>query len=103
MTRGWIGVSVQAVPPEVARSMGLDVGRGVLLHEVIKGGPAENSGIRSGEVILEFDRNVISESVTLPRLVSALPVGKECGVKVLRGGKMKDLTITIGRLADGSK
>ena len=101
VTRSWLGVSIQAITPERARSMGLKGERGVLVQDVTKGGPAEKANIKPGDVILEFDGKALNEMNELPRLVAAAPVGEKLPVKVLRDGRMMEVMITIGRLPDG--
>jgi len=103
VTRGWLGINIQAITPELARSIGLKERRGVLVQNVTKGGPAEKANIKPGDVILEFDGKALNEMSELPRLVAATPVGKKLPVKVLREGKMMEVTITIGNLPNGTK
>jgi len=103
VTRGWVGLSIQKIPPEVARSAGIDERNGIYVQEVTKGGPAEKAGVMAGDVIFEFDQRAINEPAALPRIISALPIGKECEVKVLRGGKVRNMVITIGRLPGESR
>jgi serine protease Do len=100
VTRGWLGVVVQAVTPDLAKSFGLKEGKGALVAEATKGGPAEEAGIEQGDVIVEFDGKEISEMNTLPRLVAETPVGKKVKVVVLRNGAKKELTVKIGELSE---
>jgi serine protease Do len=103
VTRGWLGINIQAIPPELARSIGLKEGKGVLVQNVTRGGPAERANIKPGDVILEFDGKVLNETNELPRLVAATPVGKKLPVKILREGKRMEVTITIGHFPNGTK
>ena len=66
VTRGWLGVSVQPVTPDLARSFGLDKERGALVGDVVAQGPAEKAGIKRGDVIVSYDGKKIDESATLP-------------------------------------
>jgi serine protease Do len=70
VTRGWLGVSVQPVTPDLARSFGLEKERGALVGDVVAQGPAEKAGIKRGDVIVSYDGKKIDESVTLPALAS---------------------------------
>jgi len=95
VTRGWIGVSIQEVTPELAKSFGLKDKKGALVSQVFKDGPADKAGIQQGDVITEFDRKEIVESKDLSRIVAAIPVGKSVAVKLLRNGNTiaKDLKV----------
>ncbi|HJV65326.1 MAG TPA: DegQ family serine endoprotease [Geomonas sp.] len=102
VTRGWLGVSVQMVTPELAKSFGLEAEKGALVAEVTKDSPAEKSGIKGGDIILEFDGHVIHEMSELPRLVASTPVGKKVKVVLLRDDKQQTVPVTIEEMKDGS-
>ncbi|MGO1078026.1 DegQ family serine endoprotease [Inquilinus sp. CA228] len=96
--RGWLGVRIQSVTPEIAESLGLQKPEGALVAGVTEGGPAAKAGIESGDVILQFDGKPISESRRLPRVVADTPVDKQTSVTVWRKGARKDLPVTLGEL-----
>lgn len=100
VTRGWLGVVVQPITPELAQSFGLQGKNGALVSEVVKDGPAERAGMKAGDIVLEFDGKKINEMNDLPRIVAATPVGREVAVKILRDGKQEQITVTIERLKD---
>jgi serine protease Do len=100
VTRGWLGVYVQKLTPELARSVGAPDDRGVLVTDVAGGSPADKGGIRRRDVIVEFDGKAITDVGELPRFVAAAPIGKSASVKVLRDGKPMTLSITIAELAE---
>jgi serine protease Do len=100
VTRGWLGVAVQMVTPELAKSFGLKEGKGALIAEVTKGGPAEEAGLEQGDVIVEFDGKEISEMNTLPRIVAETPVGKKVKMAVIRNGTRKEFTVKIAELSE---
>jgi serine protease Do len=100
VTRGWLGVSIQPVTPELARSFGLNKEEGALVGDVIAQGPAEKAGIKRGDVIVSYDGNKIDESSSLPSLVASTPVGKTIPVEVMRDGKTKTIDVTIRKLND---
>jgi len=101
VTRGWLGVLIQKVTPDIAESMGLKEPNGALVADVAKGGPAEEAGIKVGDVIVEFDGHPIKESNELPWLVARTPVGKLAKVKVIRNKKTETITVKIGELKEG--
>jgi serine protease Do len=101
VTRGWLGVSVQPVTPELAKSFGLERERGALVAEVMKNSPAEKSGLKEGDIILEFDGHGIKEMGDLPRIVAATPVGKKVSVQVQRDGRQETVPVTVEQLKDG--
>lgn len=96
--RGWLGVRIQSVTPEIAESLGLQKPEGALVAGVTEGGPAAKAGIETGDVILQFDGKPISESRRLPRVVADTPVDKQTSVQVWRKGARKDLPVTLGEL-----
>jgi serine protease Do len=96
--RGWLGVRIQSVTPELAESLGLQKPEGALVAGVTEGGPAAKAGIETGDVILQFDGKPISESRRLPRVVADTPVDKQTSVQVWRKGARKDLPVTLGEL-----
>ncbi len=100
VTRGWLGVGIQKMTPELAKSFGLKDEKGALVSQVVKGGPADKGGIETGDVIVEFDGKMVADSNDLPRMVAPLPVGKTVSVKVLRGGNVVDREIKIGQLEE---
>ncbi len=100
VTRGGIGVYVQKMTPDLAKSFGLEENKGALVADVIAGGAAEVGGIKRGDIILRFNGKEIGEMNELPRIVAATPVGKEVEVEVLREGKTLKLHLKVGELKD---
>jgi len=98
VTRGWLGVSVQEVSRELARSFGLEEAEGALVAEVIKDSPGEKAGLKRGDIILSFDGEKIGTMHDLPRMVAATPVGKKAEVIVFRDGRRKKVVVEIGRM-----
>jgi serine protease Do len=103
VTRGWIGVSVQMVTPDLAKSFGLDRERGALIAEVMPGGPAEKSGLKEGDIVLEFDGHPVHEMGELPRLVAVTPVGKKVDVLVQRDRRQETVRVTVEQMKDGEQ
>jgi len=102
VTRGWLGVSIQEMTPEIAQSFGLKDNKGALVAQVMPGSPAEKADIQQGDVIVEFDGKAISESKDLPQDVASTPVGKSVNVKVLRNGKSLDRSVKISEMEEAN-
>jgi serine protease Do len=96
VTRGWIGVSIQSLTPELARSFGLKEPDGALISSVNAGDPAEKAGIKAGDIVVSFNGKKIDEYNDLPRVVASIVPGKRVAVKVVRDGKPKSLFVTVG-------
>ena len=101
VTRGWLGVMIQPVTANLAKSFGLADERGALISEVVAGSPAEKAGLQPGDIILTFAGKKIQEMNDLPRLVAATSVSKKVKVTYLREGKEEQATVVIDRLVDG--
>jgi serine protease Do len=100
VTRGWLGVGIQKITPELAKSFGLKEEKGALVSQVVKGGPADKGGLETGDVIVEFDGKKVSDSNELPRMVASIPIGKAVSVKVLRAGSLVDREVKIGEMEE---
>jgi serine protease Do len=96
--RGWLGVRIQAVTPEIAESLGMPRAYGALVASTTQGGPAAEGGIRPGDVILSFNGREITEMRRLPRIVAETPVEHEVPVTVWRGEGEIRLTVKVGEL-----
>jgi serine protease Do len=101
--RGWLGVSVQDLTPELAKSFGAEGTKGALIAEVLKGGPAEKAGMKQGDIVISYQGKEITNASTLRNQVAIGPIGQEAKVTVLRKGKTEELTVTIGNLQDAAK
>lgn len=98
VSRGWLGVQIQAVTVDLAESFGLKKPMGALVAQVIENTPADKAGIRVGDVIVQFNGEDIEDSASLPPLVGRVPVGSVARVRVLREGQYKNLDVTIEKL-----
>lgn len=95
--RGWLGVRIQDVTADMIDAIdGLQEARGAMVTDV-PAGPAEDAGMESGDIILQFDGIAIEDTRELVQIVGNSPVGKEVPVEILRGGEMVDLTVVLGR------
>lgn len=103
VSRGWLGVAIQNVDQDLARSFGLNKPRGALISSVVEDSPAEQAGIKAGDIILSFNGKIVKKSSELPPMVGTVEVGKSIKVKLLRAGENKTLNVTIGELDEGNK
>src|SRR5574341_728105 len=87
VVRGYLGMKVQKVTPEITESLGLKQTRGALVAEVLKGGPAELAGVKPGDVIIELDRKEVKDSSELPIEVARVAPGTRLELKLWRNGK----------------
>lgn len=100
--RGWLGVKIQNLTPDIADSLGLTADSGALVTDVPEG-PALDAGMKAGDIITKFDGGEVKDSRELVRRVADAPIGEKVDVTVLREGKDVDLQVTLGRreLAEG--
>ncbi len=96
VSRGWLGVAVQSVNQDLARSFGLEKPRGALIADVSPDSPAHRAGLKSGDIILGFDGKEVNDSGDLPSLVSNQPPGKQVPIEILRNGHDTTLNLTLG-------
>ena len=101
--RGWLGVFIQEITPEIAESFGLEDERGALISSVHKEGPAETAGVKAGDVVLAFNGKPIDEMRSLPRIVAESPIGKPIDIVVMRDGKKLTLSVTLGVLEEAEE
>jgi len=100
VVRGWLGVLVQQITPEIAESMNFKEPKGALVADVTPGGPAEKAGIKRGDVIVEFNGSRINDMADLPKIVAATPPGTQSEVKYIRNGDEKNVEIKVGELPE---
>ncbi len=98
--RGWLGVRIQQVTPDIAESLGLKEPQGAMVAGVNDGGPADKAGIRNGDVILKFNNQDVKEMRTLPRIVAETDIGKSVPVELWRNGHDTTVQASVGELPD---
>ncbi len=98
--RGWLGVSIQPLTKELAKSFKRGDGTGALVSTVVEGSPADKAGVKAGDVIVEFNGKKVSKATDLPGLVADVPVGKDAPMVVMRDGAELRLNAHIARLED---
>ena len=97
VTRGWIGVEMQEITPELAESFSLPDTRGALIAGVMRGSPADRAGIRPGDILLMVAGKPVSDVQTMLELIAGLAPGSKTPVEIRREGKDRDLLVTIGK------
>jgi serine protease Do len=98
--RGWLGVMIQQVTPDLAKNFGLERPIGALVGEVNSDSPAEEAGIKQGDVIIKYDGKVIYQMSMLPAMVAQTPVGEKVKIVLIRDGKEMEVTAKIGVLKE---
>jgi serine protease Do len=98
--RGWLGVKIQQVTPDIAESLGLKDAGGALVAGVEGNGPAERGKIRNGDIILKFNSQDVKEMKNLPRIVAETDINKDVPVTVWRDGKEVSLQVKVGELPE---
>ncbi len=100
VTRGYLGVVIQPLTPDLAESFSMDPGKGVLVAQVSENSPAEKAGLRQGDVIVEYGGKPVTDVGNFRNRVSLTAPGSTETITVLRDGKRKTLKVTIGRLTE---
>ena len=100
VVRGWLGVTVQPLTPDLARSFNVPGATGALVASVAEGSPAMKAGLKAGDVITEYGGRKVARSEALPRVVAETPSGREVPVTVVRDGTPRTLTVKVGTLED---
>lgn len=96
VVRGWIGLNIQDLTPEMAQSFGTDVTKGVLIAEVVKGGPAAQAGMKRGDIVVGYEDKKVANAAEFRNDVSVAPIGREVKLTVLRDGEKLRFTLKIG-------
>lgn len=98
VTRGWLGVTIQSLTPDLAKQFDLKDEKGVLVGDVVEGGPAEKAGLQRGDVIVEFEGKKIEEPTQLRNMVATTPPNKEISLKIIRENTTEIKKATISEL-----
>ena len=100
VARGWIGIGIQEVTPDLAESLELGQQRGALLASIQPGAPAAVAGLRQGDVVLTFDGHQVGRARELPRIVASEPAGKRVNLVVWRNGSSKTVSLVVGAMKE---
>jgi len=103
VTRGYLGVMIQDVTPALAREFDLKDRKGALIGDVLPKGPADKAGLKSGDVVLEFNGKPVTDSRNLKLQVARVKPGEQIQVKVLRSGSSKSIHVTVSELPGSEK
>lgn len=103
IVRGWVGVMIQDVTPEIARSFGLESSKGALVADVIPGGPADKAGIQRGDVIVKYNGNEVEDYHAFSRMVAATQPGAKVKIELVRDKQVKTVEVTIGTMPEEEK
>jgi serine protease Do len=98
VTRGWLGVYIQEITPELAKQFKLKDHNGALVSDVMKGGPADRAGLERGDVITLFAGKAVEDSVHLRNIVSQTAPGRKVAITFLRRGSEKEVEVAVGEL-----
>jgi serine protease Do len=98
--RGYLGIIIQDLTPDLAKSFGLEDHKGILVAQVTEDSPADKAGLKQGDVIIEFAGKLVNKVSPFRNLVSLKTPGSKEKMTILRDGKRKTLSITIGKLPD---
>lgn len=98
VTRGWLGVAIQSISPDLLKALNLENTQGALVSDVMSDGPAAKAGLQRGDVIVSFNGHTVQDSTELPRQVAAVAPGTKVQIEVLRGEKKVTIPVTLGTL-----
>ncbi|MFC1889416.1 DegQ family serine endoprotease [Thermodesulfobacteriota bacterium] len=96
VVRGWLGVGIQPVTGDLAESFGIESRKGALVNDVFKDSPAEEAGIKDGDVIVKFEDREVEDPQHLANIVAMTPVKTKAEVTIIRKGKKKEITVVLG-------
>jgi serine protease Do len=100
VVRGWLGLMIQDITPELAKSFGIKSDKGVLISDIVKGSPAEKAGLMRGDVIVRFNDTEIENAHKLSQLAGATPPGTQTKIDFLRNGQEKTLSLKVGTMPE---
>jgi len=97
VTRGWIGIEAQDITPELAESFKLKEARGALIAGIMRGGPADNAGVKPGDILMDINGHPVIDSAGMLTLIAALKPGHPATIKVIRNQGERTFTVVIGK------
>jgi serine protease Do len=103
VVRGYLGIGIQDLNQDLAKSFHIKDAKGALVSDVKEDSPADQAGLKQGDVITEYQGTPVEDAVVLQRLVTRTPVGSKVPVKIIRDGRERDMTVTVGEQPDTAK
>jgi len=103
VTRGYLGVNIQTVTPDIASSLGIKDGKGAMVAEVVAGGPAAKAGFEQGDIVTAINGQAVEDANDLTRKVASVPTGQSATFSVARQGKPMQIKVTIGTRPDAQQ
>ena len=101
--RGWLGVSVQNLTPELAEAFHVKRNKGAVIADVVNEGPADKAGIKRGDIVISYNGRAVADASSLRNMVALTPVGKKVDMEILRRGKKKTISVKVGSLEEALK
>jgi serine protease Do len=98
VTRGYLGVSIQTITPQLEKAMQLSSQKGALVADVTAGGPADKAGLKRYDIIAAYNGKAVADSHDLPAMVAGTPIGQAVTVTVLRNGQKMEVPVKVGEL-----
>lgn len=103
VVRGYLGVAIQDLTQDLAKSFKLTTSKGVVVSDVSEDSPADRAGLKQGDVILQYKGSSVEDAAVLQKAVTRTPVGTKATMKVMRSGREQEVTVTIGEQSDTAK
>jgi serine protease Do len=100
VVRGWLGISIQDLTPDLAKQFGIDGSSGVLIADIVEGGPAEKVGIKQGDLIVELNGKTMASTKELRNLIANTPPGNKVDLVIVRDKKKMKFSVKVGELPD---
>ena len=103
IARAWLGVSIQEITPDRAKALNANMAQGALIANVVKGSPAEQAGLKKGDVVVAYQGKEMTSADALRNTVAITPIGQEVKMTIVRGGQRQELTATVRSLDEATK
>jgi serine protease Do len=100
VTRGWLGIQIQTVDEDMAKSLKMKDAKGAIINQLTPGGPAEKAGLKAEDVIVAADSHKVQDNGDLSRYIASKPPGASVQLSLLRSGAEKTVTVTLGTFPD---
>jgi serine protease Do len=98
IVRGWLGVTIQDVTPELAKNFGIQEQKGVIISGLLPGSPAEKAGLQQGDVVVFFNGHKVDDARSLSRMVAAVQPGTRVSLGIIRDGRNTEIDVTLGEM-----